>query len=76
MAEGKSRQAWGVASCVLAMIANVNRDPKKTRALKPEDFNPYAARSRRGPGKGIPVRADNIHLLKGLVKAQKGKATR
>ena len=28
----------------MALIANVNRDPKKGRAAKPKDFNPYLAK--------------------------------
>jgi hypothetical protein len=31
----------------MALIANVNRDPKKSRPFKPADFNPYAAMDRR-----------------------------
>ncbi|MFW6159188.1 MAG: hypothetical protein ACOC8E_07515 [Planctomycetota bacterium] len=42
------------------MIANVNRDPKKTRAFKPADFHPYERRR----GGGIPITAANIGLLK------------
>jgi len=63
MAEGRDRQLWGHTSQVLAMIANVNRDPKKGRVFRPSDFNPYAPRRPRG----IPIRADNIHLLKAFV---------
>jgi hypothetical protein len=33
----------------MALIANVNRDPKKTRPFKPEHFNPYARQDRRQP---------------------------
>jgi hypothetical protein len=29
------------------LIANVNRDPKKTRPFKPSDFDPYSAKDRR-----------------------------
>ncbi len=38
MAEGRGRQAWGHTSAILALIANVNRDPKKTRPFKPSHF--------------------------------------
>jgi hypothetical protein len=31
----------------MALIANVNRDPKKTRPFKPEHFNPYTRQDRR-----------------------------
>jgi hypothetical protein len=42
MAEARSRAAWAHTSSVLAMLANVNRDPKRTRAFRPEDFDPHA----------------------------------
>ena len=46
MAEGRSRQRWAHTSALLAMLANVHRDPAKPRA-KPSDFNPHAAEDRR-----------------------------
>jgi len=53
MAEGRSKQMWTHTSCIMALIANVNRDPKKTRAFKPDDFNPYAqVEVRQSPQKG------------------------
>lgn len=47
MAEARGREAWAHTSAVLALIANVNRDPKKTRPYKPGDFDPYSARDKR-----------------------------
>jgi len=47
MAEARSRDEWAHTSAILALIANVNRDPKKGRPLKPADFDPYAAKDRR-----------------------------
>jgi hypothetical protein len=41
MAEARSRQQWAHTSALLALLANAHRDPKKTRAFKPADFNPY-----------------------------------
>lgn len=29
---------------MMALLANCNRDPRKGRALRPEDFDPYAER--------------------------------
>jgi hypothetical protein len=40
MAEGRTRERWNHTAAVLAMIANVNRDPKKGRPLNPADFHP------------------------------------
>jgi hypothetical protein len=45
MAEGAGRERWGHTSAILALIANVNRDPKQTPAFKPADFDPYRGRS-------------------------------
>lgn len=47
MAEARGRDNWAHTSAVLALVANVNRDPKKTRAYKPSDFDPYSARDKR-----------------------------
>ena len=58
MAEAKSRQAWNHTSALLAMLANVHRDVKKTRAFKPADFHPH----RRG--KKQVVRKVGIGVLK------------
>lgn len=44
MAEARERSEWGRTSALLALIANAHRDPKKTRAFKPGDFDPYAQR--------------------------------
>ncbi|MCK6458241.1 MAG: hypothetical protein L6Q92_17140 [Phycisphaerae bacterium] len=33
-------------SSLLALIANAHRDPKKTRAFKPGDFDPFAKPTR------------------------------
>jgi len=60
MAEGRGRAAWDVASSVMALVANCHRDPRRTRAFRPKDFNPYEAR-RTG---GIPLTPANIGLLK------------
>ena len=46
MADSSSREAWAHTSTVLAMLANVNRDPKKTGPFKPSDFDPHTARKR------------------------------
>lgn len=62
MAEGKSKDAWQHTSAILALIANVNRGPKKTKLFKPSDFNPTLNQSSRPDG--IVVDKENIALLK------------
>ena len=47
MAEARGRDNWAHTSAILALVANVNRDPKKNRPFKPADFDPYAGKDRR-----------------------------
>lgn len=72
MAEGRGREMWGHTSAVLALMANCNRDPKKSRAFSPADFNPYAARRRRG----IPITAANIDVLRRIFVPADGAGAR
>jgi hypothetical protein len=44
MAQARQQEAWNHTAALLAMLANVNRDPKKGRALRPADFHPIPAR--------------------------------
>lgn len=56
MAEAKSHQAWNHTSALLAMLANIHRDAKKTRAFKPEDFHPHCRQEQQVTGHvGIDV---------------------
>ena len=41
MAEGRQRHDWALASTLMALFANAHRDPKRTRPLKPSDFDPF-----------------------------------
>ena len=41
MTEARGRLEWGQTASLMALIANVLRDPKKSRTVKPSDFNPY-----------------------------------
>ncbi|MBE3100137.1 MAG: hypothetical protein IMZ44_23710 [Planctomycetes bacterium] len=70
MAEARGRDEWGRMSSLLALIANVNRDPRRSRPFKPADFNPYEARR---PGAGIPLTKKNIRLLKKVFVDRKGE---
>jgi len=60
MAEAHGREAWAHTSAILTLIANVNRDPKKTRPFKPSDFDPYSARD----GRDATVEVKDMDLLK------------
>ncbi len=68
MAHGKGKDTWSHTSALMALIANVNRDPKKTRVFKPTDFDPYADK-RQGR---IVIDKNNISLLKSYFVGDKG----
>jgi len=43
MSEGKQKAEWDRTSLVCTILANANRS-SKTKAFKPDDFNPYSAK--------------------------------
>jgi hypothetical protein len=49
MLEGRQRHDWSIASSCLSVIANLHRDPKRTRSFKPSDFDPFAHKARQRP---------------------------
>jgi mitochondrial fission protein ELM1 len=62
MTEGHHRDTWQHTASLMALVANVNRDPKKTRPFKPSDFNPYVKKTSRPDV--IVVTKENVSLLK------------
>lgn len=64
MGDSRVRLMWSHTSAILCLIANVNRDPKKTSAFKPSDFDPTAKR-REGSRPSVKI-SDLKHLLKDL----------
>ena len=69
MAEGHGRDRWGRLSVLCSLIANCNRDPKKGRAFKPSDFNPYEGK----PDEAIEITPENIGSLKQVFLQRHGK---
>lgn len=61
MAEARVDAEWNHTSAVLAMLANINRDPKKHGFYRPEDFHPL---KRPPKAAGIRITRENIGLLK------------
>jgi hypothetical protein len=70
MAEGRGLDNWWHTSSLMALIANVNRDPKKGRAYKPKDFDPYARL--RSESQRQATKAD-LALLRQMFESQKPK---
>jgi hypothetical protein len=69
MAEGRLQSEWDHTSVILALLANVHRDPKKRRPYRPEDFHPY----RKKRSSGIRITRESIALLKGVFVRPKGQ---
>jgi hypothetical protein len=56
MADAERREAWQHTSAILAMLANVHRNPKKKpQPFKPSEFHPLVA-SDQSPLAKTPVR--------------------
>ncbi|MFN5958955.1 MAG: hypothetical protein ACK462_13580, partial [Planctomyces sp.] len=41
MLDGRQRHDWSIAAAVMSVVANTARDPKRSRLLKPADFDPF-----------------------------------
>ena len=63
MFEARSRDDWEHTGAMLAMTANVNRDPRKGKAFTPDDFNPWKIGQSSG-SRGVRLTTDNLHSLK------------
>lgn len=61
MAEARQRHDWSIAAAVMSVIANANRDPKRSRPFKPADFDPI----HQPPRPSGPVTVD-VSILKDL----------
>jgi hypothetical protein len=55
MAEGRQREAWNHTAALMALLANCHRDPKRSRAFRPDDFHPMAGPPRPPPQTDISV---------------------
>ena len=44
MVEGRGKFEWSRTASLMALAANLVRDPKKGKAASPSDFNPFAQR--------------------------------
>lgn len=58
------RIAWNHTASIAATIMNCHRDPKKSKAVKPKDLNPYQKEERKH------LTAGKLHSMKDLIKKQ------
>jgi hypothetical protein len=56
MAAAKQRAAWAHTSSILALLANVNRDPRKHGPFKASDFDPYARKATASRKAAEPIK--------------------
>jgi hypothetical protein len=68
LADGRDRTLWRHTSAVMALTANVNRDPKNGRPFEPADFDPYS-NDEKTHGDVIEVTPETVSEFK---KAFKG----
>lgn len=66
MREARDKSEWNRTASLLALMANVNRDPKRhARPFAPADFHPYETAHR---SRGLSVTADTIDRLQVLAE--------
>ena len=46
LADARGRFEWEQTAAQMALIVNLLRDPKKSKPVKAEDFNPYRLREK------------------------------
>lgn len=49
MAEARRLEAWDMVATVCMTLVDINRDPRKSKAPRPEWFNPVRAQRAREP---------------------------
>jgi len=60
-------RSWQAAA-LLALLANVHRDPRRGRRLRIEDFDPYATPSRQG---GLPLTRATIQAVRKMIASDR-----
>lgn len=63
MAEARTRADWQHTAALLCLTANANRDPKRTKAYKPSDFDPTIDRHIRHD---VPMPNVRMKEIKGM----------
>ncbi|OQA77867.1 MAG: hypothetical protein BWY31_04430 [Lentisphaerae bacterium ADurb.Bin242] len=63
MVHSKGKFEWNIAAHWMALQINLNRDPKKMKAVNPDDLNPYVKKPKK---EKIMLRDDEFGLLEGV----------
>lgn len=54
MSEARGEFEWQQTSSLMAIVANIMRDPKKGKAVSPDDFNPYSQKKKKH-SQAVPI---------------------
>jgi hypothetical protein len=71
MVEARQRCEWAQMSNLMALLANINRDPKKSKVFKPTDFNPYYVEKKER----VTITKENMDILRQAVVGVTGLPT-
>ena len=70
MCKAKNRADWNLLSNLMALMININRDPKK-RAIQPREIDPYAKEQTKKQEPDFYISPDELDAL--LTRPQKNK---
>jgi hypothetical protein len=70
MAEGRQRHDWSLISALMTLLANVHRDPRKHRAFRPRDFDPFSSPSKRASAPRVPITVLKDVFIEGRMPTQ------
>ena len=65
ISEAVTRDQWNHTASIMALLANINRDPNQTPAFNVEDFHPTSIRESRSSSR----RVGSVSQLKSLKSA-------
>ena len=71
MVDARQRCEWALMSNLMSLLANINRDPKKSKVFKPTDFNPYYFQETER----VTITKDNMDILRQAVVGIAGMPT-
>jgi len=72
--EGHQEDQWWHTASQIAMLANVNRDPKKRKkSYSPSDFHPLISKKLQAPAKDTEANDWAIEEMRHLVRKGKKK---
>ena len=72
MAEARRRHDWLVASHIMALVANANRDPqRRRRPFDIVDFLPPDLRRHRQRSDGAPLTREALYALRPLFEKER-----